>query len=319
MEHNQLVIAFTFKLIDIQIQKYEALVSRGIGPDAALSAYLACQQVTDLLESLETYLNTDEPSDALTLDMASKLKFYFDCEYLRGRAGWLMDDNRVHNIIFERLEEQQTDFQEIESGISETISTDHLIFQDKYMQYLHDSHQIAFNILKMAVTLKADPSHDFGDDHHLGHGLMIMRRNAKPMGRYHQPEIAKELESMFGASKTYLSDSHLQTSTLRLEKDTAVQSQATHKKWLDNLLVKFRELAPDHALFGSDPGWYKVATIGARPKPVLAPQSSSHLLKWGMFGLLAAGSAAYVLSKTVCNDSDDVGDMSEICHMLGLS
>jgi hypothetical protein len=83
--------------------------------------------------------------------------------------------------------------------------------------------------------------------------------------------------------------------------------------------VKFRELAPDHALFGSEPGWYKVATIGGRPKPVLAPQSSSHLLKWGMFGLLAAGSAAYVLSKTVCNDSDDVGDISEICHMLGLS
>ena len=260
---HQQAIEFLFRFIDVQIQKYTQLTKLGIGPDAKMNAALVRSQVTRLLDILESYLSLTNPQQDDLIHLMQTMKFYLGCEYLRSRASWLIDDNRIHNNEYDRICDQQEELRILCNAIDGWTDIEPEKLTRVQQQCLHDSHAIAFRILALAATLKEDPMRtDLGNDNHLGHGLIIMRRHAQPGGRYYNPIISSEITERLSYADAYLNTSSLTKSTLELD-------QMTSKPCIDNDKVKLQRLRIHYNTLANE-----------------NPQHS--LLTWGLF---AAGAA----------------------------
>ena len=91
---------FLVTWMDIQAKKAKELVSIGIGPDALLSATM----VLEVVEWVKHKLSDLEHHQTSIL---KKVAFYIECEWVRAYAGWLLDDNKIHNGQYHRLKEQK--------------------------------------------------------------------------------------------------------------------------------------------------------------------------------------------------------------------
>ncbi|QBR82897.1 hypothetical protein E3983_00090 [Legionella israelensis] len=292
------LIEFSFRLIDIQIKKYKQLATAGVGPDAKISAALIQAQVGKLLTHLNHVLSLDEVDDKELLAFAQNLKFYLNCEYLRGRAGWLLDDNKIHNTVYERVSSQLEELKGICSN-EPLPDINEALLSPFQKQYLQDSHEIAFLILDLATKLKENPNRkDFGSNYNLGHGLKIMQTHAAPNGRYHNPEIGNEIKQKYELSKDFLENSPLQKSTRQLDKDTAREYEKKDKKEFKQLLEQFLQKYPESKLAKEDFKWFNVATLDKTNKA----NSSKALRNWGIFtiGVITTGIAATWAMQNMC-------------------
>lgn len=225
------LIEFSFHLIDVQIEKYTKLAQVGVGPDAKVSAALIHAQVQDLLAGLDTLMHQKNPLKEEIRHYAQTVRFYLDCEYLRGRAGWLLDDNTIHNTVYNRVSKQMVSFERQFPNLEKSH-----VLTDLQHQFEHDSHAIAFRILDLVKRLKEDPDRtDLGSDNALGHGLVIMRKHARASARYSQEPIASELEERHSISQSYLKHSPFSKSTAKLEKDQAIEYSQHDRLQLDQL------------------------------------------------------------------------------------
>ena len=296
--HADKLLPFAIQLIDIQIKKYNKLATIGVGPDALVSAELIKNQVTDLIQQLEALLNRNTPSQEELIDFASTLEFYLQCEYLRGRAGWLLDENKIHNTVYERVTGQLEELAEIDPEQNRKIDPLLTPFQE---QYLHDSHEVAYRILHLVARLVEDPERtDLGKDNNLGHGLVIMRKHAKTGGRYHNPEISKEIQAREKESGDFIEASPFSKSTKTLNKDGAQLMKSTHQEQLKQCIQLFREKHPDSTLALQDFSKYEVA------QPV-ATSNFDYSKTLKQVGLFALGTLSVVAASYACYaaSSDD--------------
>ncbi|MCC5791242.1 MAG: hypothetical protein JJT82_01335 [Legionellaceae bacterium] len=283
----QHIMEFAFQYIDIQIKKYHRLASVGVGPDAKVSAALIQSQVTELLEALTPLVQQDAPSDQDCLAFAGLMRFYLDCEYLRGRAGWLLDDNRIHNTVYERVSQQQAALDAICAESEDGALWTEKALSPLQQQYWHDSHAIAFRILDLVRLLKENPQRtDLGADNNLGHGLRIMRQHARPDGRYYEEAISAELVERWKDSQQFLQHSLLEKSTRQCDKETARQHVEEDRQQWQQLFTQFLQCYPDSALGKADHSWFEVATLTPTPK---AAHGLRHL---GLFSVDIALTAA---------------------------
>jgi hypothetical protein len=307
----QELVEFSIKLIDIEIKKYERLANVGVGPDANLSAASVQLQVEELLKALNIMLTTDIVSPLMLKVFAHHLTFYIDCEYLRGRAGWLLDENKIHNTVYERVLSQKKELAEICGHLTDEGHGLDCFLSTFQHQYLYDSHAIAFRILELASKLKEDPERlDLGPDNNLGHGLMIMRNHAREGGRYHQTEVANEISERFNLSLNYMNESPLSKSTTQL---SAVQSEKLKTKDRDlfnNILIKFKALAPNSIVFSKNAQWFDVAILDKKTESHLKTNTKFSYVKWGMFGV-AAVAACTTAVMMLRNNADEFDDLSE--------
>lgn len=300
---QQKLIEFSLELIDIQIKKYQGLTKIGVGPDAKLNAAMVRNQVVELLTRLDDYLSLDDPSLQQSHSYAQHLSFFLGCEYTRARAGWLLDENTIHNPLYNRITEQRTKLVELMDEISlESPSSISLnAFQS---QYQHDSYEVAFRILDLALRLQKDPEQDLGQDNNLGHGLAIMRKHAQPNGRYYQEDIASEIKQAHSAARQFIQDSFYEKSTELLEHDQATQYAQQDNAAFQTLFSKFIKLVPNSPLAASNYPWYQVGKPAATTTPnAKTEQSKQHnhghnLRQWGLFAITATTVAAAV----VCSD-----------------
>lgn len=305
------LVEFVFTLIDVQIKKYSRLAEAGVGPDAKTSAALIRSQVNDLLELLKHYLNLEKPSQNDVLTLAQSVKFYLDCEYLRGRAGWLLDDNNIHNTVYERVSTQKKELGILCERMEGWVDIDRMALTSVQQQYLHDSHAIAFRILNIAVRLKEDPECiDLDKEKIPPHALKIIRRHAQPGGRYHDDELGAEIVTSFRSSEDYLDHSLLKKSAIELDKEAAATCRVENRAAFQTLLTTFLDKHPNRSLANADFKWLEVAEIPARPvEPTARP-----LIKWGLF---AAGFAIAVAYAAIRNNNDTPDD-NRLISWLGL-
>lgn len=291
---SQRLTEIAIRIVDIQIKKYTELSRIGIGPDAELSAHLARLQVDHLFAELEYFLSKEPITSLDTIHFTQILKFYMDCESLRGDAGWLLDSNTIHNAVYDRAKTQQTKLSEIYGTMAEWFEPHDGALSSDLLQFEFDSYSIAFRILDLVHRLKENPDRtDLGDDNNLGHGLAIMRRHARPGGRYHQADIDTEITQMHTRCKTYLeANKHLKKSTLLLTKASAETVGKEHQAKLLDAIGIYQEKFPEGTIESSDLEAQQIV----RPK-IDAPEEE-HMGHWrnclpsmktlGFFALTAA-------------------------------
>lgn len=298
----QKLFEFAIVSIDIQIKKYQKLVKIGIGPDAKMNAILVQRQVSDLLLQLDRLLKISEPSEKDMLQFAQLMKFYLDCEYIRGRAGWLLDENNIHNVEYERVTQQLKILDEL--CLEDTSKLAHPeILTEQQRQCLHDSHEIAYLILDIAIKLKENPERtDLGDVSHFGHGFSIMRKHVHLNGRYYNPEISKEMENRHQESEDFLNESDLEKTTDTLDRQSASTFFINDSEHLKNQLDIFLELYPSSELSKADFEFYQIGRTSNNQK---SEQKSHGLIKLGLFalgGVIAVGTAAFTAYSVISGD-----------------
>ncbi len=298
----QKLIEFAIVSIDMQVKKYQKLVKIGIGPDAKMNATLVQRQVSDLLLQLDRLLETSEPTQKDMLEFAQLMKFYLDCEYTRGRAGWLLDENNFHNVNYERVTEQLKILDELCSEDNSRLAHPEILTEQQ-RQCLHDSHEIAYLILDMAIKLKENPERtDLGDASHFGHGFSIMRKHAQLNGRYYEPEICKEMENRHQESEDFLNESDLKKTTDTLDGQAASTFFIDDTEHLKNQLDIFLELYPFSELSKADFDFYQIDRTKNNQK---SEQKSHGLIKLGLFalgGVIAASTAAFTAYSLIGSD-----------------
>lgn len=275
---------FLCEHIDIQIKKYVALSDFAVGPDARMNAALIVEEVNALLplaESLLKMLNRIKEGKEINKDEFIvnflQVDFYFQHEYLRSHAAWLIDQT-IHSDMFKRFNTQQQQLIEIAEDIKDSDIT--IAVNESQKQCQHDSYEIAFRILDAAVKLKSGLE---VKDENFGHALTIMKRFAQPEGLYHQAEAWKLIQEKHAECKAFLSKpSPLKKSTKTLLKVEALNKKIKHKECLDALLGEFKTLHPDSVLFSPKHQWH---TISIRPLKLAKPTSTCSKLKF--FGTAA--------------------------------
>lgn len=254
---------FLCELIDIQIKKYVALASFGVGPDARMNGYLVFEEVNELLQLTQKLQEAiDEPSRVRTEQFDTILKqvhFYVEQEYLRARAGWLLDDNQIHSPALHRITAQLDELKNIAHQANTALpqpSVPQSVLQE---QCQHDSNEIAFLILDLAKKVKADPNMEI--DAHIvpKHAIQIIKRNAT--SRYCQENIYQEIEQLREQCEHYLQQSTRKKEGTSLEYQTAKSYQEAHNKDLTNLLTHYKEHYPDAKLFQPEHQWYKIGNL----------------------------------------------------------
>lgn len=243
---------FSCKLIDIQIKKYTQLVIIGIGPDADINATLVLKEVEELLpfaNELLSSLESHHYSITRLNEIFRQIKFYLEQEYLRGKAGFILDENNIHTPEMVRLNEQQAELTKIADNHHINSTLPIIPTNNTQKQCEHDSHAIAFLILNIAMQLKDNPDLEF-DKNVPAHAVKVLKRNASAkVDRYNQPDILEAMLALHEKCKTFLETSTLDKSTETLPKEVANAKKLDHTKQLENLLIRYRNIKPDAKLF----------------------------------------------------------------------
>lgn len=311
----QELIEFAFKLIDIQIKKYNKLADFGVGPDAKASAGLIRLEVVDLSTKLDNFLKQPDISEQEFVKFSQVIKFYLDCEYLRGRAGWLLDENPIHNTVYKRVAEQLQELEEIAKYFEGWQALKKPTSEQQ--SHLHHSHAIAFRILDLVAKLKEDPDRkDLGADNNLSHGLNIMRNHARENGRYHQKDIGQEINVRHAESKLFLEDSSISIDKeqLCIGKKQATSYLQEDRKAFKQLFNLFLEKYPKTPLAQKDFKWFNVAKLNTDTSQKHEGRQSCSLLKWGLFGI-----GAVTVGTGVAYAMMDSNQRQDIAKMFGIS
>lgn len=281
LKHKQL-FEFLCKLIDIQIDKYVALTKIGVGPDAGMNARLVHDQTEELFSFAEEILTDLENfyeegiwhDDSRFTQLFLQTKFYLDQEYLRGRAAWLIDENNIHSSEFLRLQQQKEllTFLAKFSGIEPTFTP--AAKTDVQKQCEHDSHEIAYLVLDLAIRIKSNPQ-TILPGNIPAHAANILRKHAKsPSGRYHNEVIWADIRELYIHCQNFLKHSHLTKSTDKFIKEQAKLSAEQHYASLQSMLDRYKKIEPDADLFSDQHEWY---VIGRAPKASKAEPISAHV------------------------------------------
>lgn len=284
---------FLFELIDLQIKKYVALAKIGVGPDAQINAALVWNEVTDLLvvsQQINLAILAFEFKAELYSTAFKKIKFYIDQEYLRGRAGWLIDRNNIHNPQFDRLTEQLEQLQRMASQNPDLMQVGTL--SDAQLQCEHDSLEIAFLILSLAVQLKEHPDIEIPAGIPK-HAWDIMKKHALPNGRYHQDDLWDEITELHQKTQQKLAHSPRKKSTTLLNMDEISLLWQQHQQLFQEQYLQYQKLNPQSPIFAEDKHWYKIGDKRRVQKQQEAPVTFSGLLTKRNL-LLFAGSVALV-------------------------
>lgn len=261
---------FLCELIDIQIKKYVALASFGVGPDARMNGYLVFEEVNELLQlTQQLQEEIDEPASIRADHFDTILKqvhFYVEQEYLRARAGWLLDDNQIHSPALHRITAQLDELKNIAHKANTTLPQPSVPQSKTQEQCQHDSNEIAFRILDLAKQVKEDPEMEIDASIVPKHAIQIIKKNAS--SRYCQENIYQEIEQLREQCKRYLQQSKLQKDGTNLDYQIAKSHQEAHNKDLTNLLAHYKEQYPDAKLFQPEHQWYKIGSL-RKAKPSL--------------------------------------------------
>lgn len=284
MNNHMELFEFLCQLIDIQIKKYKALVGFGVGPDARMNAQLVFNEVNELFSFAEKLLEiTSEDEQDFKL-ICSQIKFYIEQEYLRGYAGWLLDENNIHTPEIKRVHSQLAQINALgtRAQIDCSISSKPQTLIQKQCEY--DSYEIASFILNLAKNIKLDPDMELDSQLIPAHARQVLKRNA--ITRYREPHIAKEIDRLYGQCSNFLKQSELTKSTDLLDQDTSISYVELHKKHLEELLERYKIIAPTSNLFNPQHQWYKIGR--SHPEPVKIASFTPSKTTW-LFGGIAAG------------------------------
>lgn len=252
MEIYKQLFEFTCKFIDIQIKKYTQLLIIGIGPDADINATLVLRQVTELLDFANELLSSIEGHRYSTTrlnEIFRQLKFYLNQEFLRGKAGIILDENNIHTPEMARLNEQQIELEKLSSNHHIHSNLPIMPMTNIQKQCEHDSHAIAFLILNVAMQLRDNPDMAF-DENMPAHAIKVLKRNASPsVNRYNRSDILETMLPLHEKCKIYLETSTLEKSTEILSKDTVYAKKLEHTKQLESLLIRYQRIRPEAKLF----------------------------------------------------------------------
>lgn len=259
MEKDIQLFELLSKLIAVQIKKYVALATVGVGPDALLNASLVYDEVSELLKLASSLLKTiknKKSNPSLFLSVFSQVKFYLEQESFRAHAGWLLDSNNIHDTVDERT---RTLLKEMESlaklaEISD-FSCPEKPHTDIQKQCELDSFEIAYRILTLACNVRKNPEMEL-DKKIPPHAQKILKKNATT--RY--IEFKNEIDEEYEKCEQYLKNATLPKRTTSLTKKDALSYQKTHEAQLSSLLNEYQNIQPDSFLFSSAHQPYTVAT-----------------------------------------------------------
>lgn len=298
MEQYYQLTELLFRLIKVQIEKYTGLANIGVGPDAGINGYLVVDQVNELLQFTQTLMDmiqSENTDDTVFKSILSQTQFYLHQEYLRGHAGWLIDDNNIHNAEYTRLLRCKNELTALidEHEIKDIPAA--IATNDIQRQCEHDSHAIAFHITYLATSLMNHPDMVLDDTIVPAHAAQILRRHARQNGRYDQQEIFGEIVRIQKTTNDYLEKSTRQTSSTRLSKDVAAKFRIEHESRFNRLLTQYKTYQPDSSLFSNNPEWYDIAA-----KTHMTPHLQSGLRSQGLFkpqtlAVFAVGALAIAL------------------------
>ncbi len=255
---NTELFEFLSELIDIQIKKYVKLATRGVGPDARLNASLVYDEVNELLGMQKTLLTLIEGGDNLGIFMSvfEQIKFYVEQEWLRGYAGWLLDDNNIHDTVDKRTKKQLEQLENIANlaNIEFTQKSDPVSEIQKQCQ--HDSNEIAYRILDLARNIRADSTMQINDKIPK-HAQSILRKNATT--RY--MEFALYIDNLYEECENFLKNSPLEKRCSLLTKQMARENELSHFMQWHELLRHYQQLHPNSRLFSEDHKWEEVGSL----------------------------------------------------------
>lgn len=216
MEISDQLFLFLLKLIQVQIEKYDNLVKIGIGPDANLSAALVYNEVTELLKFANLLLQDIELNRTFSFEdvhfnlVFEGIKFYLEQEYARAYAGWLLDENPIHNKAYNRVISQIKELKEMADSVDISFSEFSLPQSPVQQQYLYDSAAIAFFILQLAENIKNNPSMELTGIPK--HAQTILKKHAE--NRY--IVLAEEIEKALIPHQKIVESDNFKKSTLVL-------------------------------------------------------------------------------------------------------
>ena len=237
------LLTFIFKLIDVQIKKYSNLADFGVGPDAKLNAKLVLDEVNDLTVLARDYLDNLKKGAESALGVFRTLTFYINLEYVRARAGWLIDENIIHNTVYERVCDQKKKLEQI-AILAGFQNEEEKPSTERQKQIQHDSYAIAHVILDTAFALIQNPDAEIRETIP-SHAKAIVRKHAALGGRYQKADIREEIISRHEACNLFLAASPLEKSQFILTVDMAQASALSHRSELDVLLLRFDSEVPE--------------------------------------------------------------------------
>jgi hypothetical protein len=255
---------FVCELIDIQIKKYVALASGGVGPDVGMDAMLVASEVDELCEFAEVLVHQLETSPEQTMDptqfstIFNQVRFYLEQEYLRSHAGWLLDENYIHSPASDRIRQQRDTLAALAAIAGIDIANAPNPVTSTQKQCEHDSNAIAFRVLDFVIEFKANPAMEFGDKMP-AHALRLIRKHIeKPDSRYNQEKIWTPILELHAQCKAYLDKSTLSKSIIELSKNAAESRAVAHRETRNLLLHRYQAIRPDSALFSVDFRWHNI-------------------------------------------------------------
>lgn len=297
------------KIVDVQIKKYKALATGGVGPDAGMNAALVLKQVEELLKFADILLNQlqkSELDEKLFFAVFNQVHFYVKQEYLRSYAGWLIDENNIHNTVYERVKLYHEDLNKIEIDQSDQYTNNFLPVSEAQKQCEHDSHAIAFKIVNIAVQLRNNPEMEL-DKGIPEHAQKILRKHVSSSeSRYYNPFYLDKIIEVHNKTKDYLEHSSLVKSTDILSLSEAQSKESEHRSIHDALLARFKQIRPDSILFSPEYTGYSIAKINS-PKQhstVAKNNPSFGITKLGLFAVSAIIIASLIYYLVNCQNDN---------------
>lgn len=290
---------FLFELVDIQIKKYMALTKIGVGPDALLNAQLVKDEVDILLgiiSKINVLLLTGLVSPENFWQLFHTVKFYLDQEYIRSHAAWLVDENHIHNPLFDRLKQQRSQLESIIKGM-EALDIPSFLDPSDYRRCEYDSNAIAFKILTLAIKLKENPNTEIGNDAP-EHAKKILKKHAQPEGRYHNSEIFNNIQQLHIETQNTLSTLKNLGCKPSNEKSLSPIDETQkeqHREQFSALMDQYRKLNPRSHIFDKNKEWYAIGNKERNSQPKTSasqPQISRFALFTCATGALAVAAAA---------------------------
>lgn len=256
MDRFELLFKLLCEIINDQIKKYTALQKNGVGPDAGISISTITAQVDELLKLANALLEDKKASheskshnDVFETTLKQTL-FYIQQEYIRGKAGWLIDSNNIHSPALTRITYQRNQLMDLAEQTH--ISTDFLSAESEAQkQCRHDSYAIAKRILDLAIQLKEDPKKEFKEEIP-EHAQAILRRHAQQGGRYHDKKTWEAIQELHKEAENFLDNSPLTKSTQTLSNDAVNNLVTSHKDSLAKLHAKFKGIEPNLSIFSTE-------------------------------------------------------------------
>lgn len=229
-----------------------------------MNATLVVKQVDELfsLASKLLNLNSSKKFSETKYDhqefnsIFNQVRFYVEQQFLRGYAGWLIDENNIHSPEYARLKLHKKQVYGIAKNANILTTSAAQPSTDIQTQCQHDSHAIAFLILQLSIKLKEDPEMKL-DSEIPSHAKSILRNHARADGdrRYYEDKIWKPIQTLHTQCKQFLNCSTLTKSTEKLSKEAATIQVKSHKVLLKYLIDKFRDIQPNSKLFTTPYNW----------------------------------------------------------------